>query len=138
MKKKELFELYAVIKDAKISTLSDDGAMAVIKACRVIRPLVNEYQESDKDARERLKPEGLDDLIEKYNNKTLSREEEAELMKRNKHYSDQMGEFTKGIMNEDAEIEMGKLGTDDFKAFRKANDIEADKLSVVYEMMVSA
>lgn len=63
MKKKLIQTVYAVIGNARLSSLKkNDDKVAVLKVLRELRYVANRYDEDVKDASERLKPDGFDEL----------------------------------------------------------------------------
>lgn len=137
MKKKDVFSLYAAIKDLKLSTMGTTGAMAIINVCRVARPAVEEYQTVENDFREKCKPDGFDDLIEKENKKQLSESEKQVMLKKKHTYYQSLNKFYKEEMEANIDLSTGKLTEEDIDALRKENpNLNADALSVIVEMMM--
>lgn len=65
MKLKEIVEAYELLGKANIKTLDDKDGVIIIKGRMAMRPHVESYEALLKDAREKFKPEGLEDMQEK-------------------------------------------------------------------------
>lgn len=62
MKTIDIINAYNVLNAAKLNKLADADKFTVIRAMRALKPIHTDYEEAVKDAQERLKPEGFDDL----------------------------------------------------------------------------
>lgn len=62
MKTIDIVNAYNVLNAAKLTKLADADKFTVIRAMRALKPIHTDYEEAVKDAQERLKPEGWDDL----------------------------------------------------------------------------
>lgn len=62
MKTIDIINAYNVLNAAKLTKLADADKFTVIRAMRALKPIHTDYEEAVKDAQERLKPEGFDDL----------------------------------------------------------------------------
>ena len=62
MKKKEAIELYKVLNGCKLTGMVSSSKMTVLNNLRKLRPISETYEADIKDAIEKFKPEGFDDL----------------------------------------------------------------------------
>lgn len=62
MKTIDIVNAYNVLNAAKLAKMQDTDKFTVIRAMRALKPIYTGYEDAVKDAQERLKPEGFDDL----------------------------------------------------------------------------
>ena len=142
MKKKEAIELYKVLNTCKLTGMLSPSKMAVLNNLRKLRPISETYEADVKDAIERIKPEGFDDLMKKVrehndavnsgNKPTMSGEELKEASSVIEGYNKEVNDFVEKILDEDAGIVLEKLNGVNFEKFMDANDIEAGQLEIIY------
>ena len=65
MKTKDITTATALLSDAKLTGMADTDKFTVIRALRVLKPIRQQYEDFVRDASERLKPEGFDQLQER-------------------------------------------------------------------------
>ena len=65
MKKKEAIELYKVLNGCKLTGMVSSSKMTVLNNLRKLRPISETYEADIKEAIEKFKPEGFDDLMKK-------------------------------------------------------------------------
>ena len=65
MKAIEAVELFAVLKDLKLSGVDSSDRLKVIRNLRALREVTDKYNADLDLAKERLKPDGFDNLIMK-------------------------------------------------------------------------
>ena len=65
MKKKEAIELYKVLNGCKLTGMVSSSKMIVLNNLRSLRPVSEAYESDVKEAIEKLKPEGFDELTKK-------------------------------------------------------------------------
>lgn len=107
VKTQDVVNGYAILKTVKIGKLDKADQFKVIRNARALKPVATAFDDFVTDARERLKPEGFDEIIEKSQRfKTLSDEERADvnvaIMKHNKEVED----CVRAEAEKEVEIEM--------------------------------
>ena len=142
MKKKEAIELYKVLNGCKLTGMVSSSKMTVLNNLRKLRPISETYEADIKDAIERIKPEGFDDLMKKVrehndavnsgNKPTMSGEELKEASSVIGEYNKEVNDFVEKILDEDTGIELDKLETPNLEKLLDANDIEASQLAIIY------
>lgn len=142
MKKKEAIELYKVLNGCKLTGMSSSSKMTVLNNLRNLRPVSETYESDIKEAIEKLKPEGFDDLMKKvrgHNDSVntggksiMSTEELNEASSTINSYNKEVNDFVEKILDEDADIELDKLDTPNLEKLLDANDIEASQLAIIY------
>lgn len=142
MKKKEAIELYKVLNGCKLTGMVSSSKMTVLNNLRKLRPVSETYEADIKDAIEKFKPEGFDELMKKVrehndavnsgNKPTMSGEELKEASSIIEGYNKEVNDFVEKILDEDADIELEKLDTPNLEKLLDANDIEASQLAIIY------
>lgn len=142
MKKKEAIELYKVLNGCKLTGMVSSSKMTVLNNLRKLRPVSETYEADVKDAIERIKPEGFDNLMKKVrehndavnsgNKPIMSGEELKEASSVIGEYNKEVNDFVEKILDEDAGIVLEKLNGVNFEKFMEANDIEAGQLEIIY------
>ena len=142
MKKKEAIELYKVLNRCKLTGMVSSSKMIVLNNLRSLRPVSEAYESDVKEAIEKLKPEGFDELTKKareHNDSVstsgksiMSAEELKEVSSAIDSYNKEINDFIEKILNEDAGIELEKLDTPNLEKLLDANDIEASQLAIIY------
>lgn len=126
MKKEDILNAYALVNEAKLTKLDDIAKFKVIKACKVMRPIVTELQDFEKDAREKLKGENHDKIVEVFNE---WRKEVKEPNDEQKKAIEYLNEYSKKVdeclyeeFNKDVEATWEKLSEEELKKFVASND----------------
>lgn len=142
MKKKEAIELYKALNGCKLTGMVSSSKMIVLNNLRSLRPVSEAYESDVKEAIEKLKPEGFDELTKKareHNDSVstggksiMSTEELKEVSSAIESYNKEVNDFIEKILNEDAGIELEKLDTPNLEKLLDANDIEASQLAIIY------
>lgn len=152
-------ELFAILKDLKLSGLNTTDRLKIIKVLRVLREVVDKYNNDMELVKERLKPDGYDELIMKMlesneavaagGNRTVSDLELASFNRMHEGFNRglnaiQMGVFNKdkdcfegGMNDEPVEVTLETLTESAFDKLLDANkDVPAGALAVLFDKMV--
>ncbi|UYI97132.1 MAG: hypothetical protein OGM12_04400 [Parabacteroides distasonis] len=145
MKKKEAIELYKVLNGCKLTGMASSSKMIVLNNLRSLRPVSEAYESDVKEAIEKLKPEGFDDLMKKvrgHNDSVntggkpvMSGDELRDASSIIEKYNKEVNDFVEKILDEDAGIELNKLDNPDLEKLLDANDIEASQLEIIYSRL---
>lgn len=159
MKTIEAVELFAVLKDLKLSGLSTTDRLKIIKNLRALREVADKYNNDMELAKERLKPDGYDELVMKMlesneavaagGNRTVSDLEIASFNRMHEELNRglkaiQAGSYDKekeclegGLNDEPVEVTLETLSGPAFDKLLDANkDVPAGALAVLYDKMV--
>lgn len=152
-------ELFAVLKDLKLSGLNTVDRLKIIKNLRALREVADKYNNDMELVREQLKPDGYDNLVMKMlesneavaagGNRTVSDLELASFNRMHEgfnrdlktiqagFYSKEEKCFKGGMNNEPVEITLETLTGSAFDKLLDANkDVPAGALVVLYDKMV--
>ncbi len=145
MKKKEAIELYKVLNGCKLTGMVSSSKMTVLNNLRKLRPISETYEADIKEAIEKFKPEGFDDLMKKvrgHNDSVntggkpvMSGDELRDASSIIEEYNKEVSDFVEKILDEDAGIELNKLDNPDLEKLLDANDIEASQLEIIYSRL---
>lgn len=145
MKKKEAIELYKVLNGCKLTGMASSSKMTVLNNLRKLRPISETYEADIKEAIEKFKPEGFDDLMKKvrgHNDSVntggkpvMSGDELRDASSIIEEYNKEVNDFVEKILDEDAGIELNKLDNPDLEKLLDANDIEASQLEIIYSRL---
>ncbi len=145
MKKKEAIELYKVLNGCKLTGMVSSSKMTVLNNLRKLRPISETYEADIKEAIEKFKPEGFDDLMKKvrgHNDSVntggkpvMSGDELRDASSIIEEYNKEVNDFVDKILDEDAGIELNKLDNPDLEKLLDANDIEASQLEIIYSRL---
>ncbi|MDE6649297.1 MAG: hypothetical protein K2K45_05145 [Muribaculaceae bacterium] len=87
----------------KLSALEANDLYIVIRALDALKPVVDKFDGFVKDAQKKLKPEGWDEKVQKYQD--ASTEEKAEIDKEAEEYTRKVNECVSTELEKDKEIE---------------------------------
>lgn len=142
MKKKEAIELYKVLNGCKLTGMVSSSKMTVLNNLRKLRPVSETYETDVKDAIEKMKPEGFDDLMKKareHNDAVKAGGKPvmtgAELRDASTvidGYNKDVNDFVEKMLEEEVDINLERLDDPDLEKLLDANDIEASQLGVIY------
>ena len=145
MKKKEAIELYKVLNGCKLTGMVSSSKMTVLNNLRKLRPISETYEADIKEAIEKFKPEGFDDLMKKVRDHNdsvntggkpvMSGDELRDASSIIEEYNKEVNDFVEKILDEDAGIELNKLDNPDLEKLLDANDIEASQLEIIYSRL---
>ena len=120
----------------KLSALEANDLYIVIRALDALKPVVVKFEEFVKDAQKRLKPEGWDEKVQKY--QEASDEEKAEIDKEAMEYSNKVNECVSTELEKDKEIEAYEhLGKEAFGKLVQANGhiLETPAIMLLHEIL---
>nr|DAT47319.1 MAG TPA: hypothetical protein [Caudoviricetes sp.] len=152
-------ELFAVLKDLKLSGLNTTDRLKIIKNLRALREVADKYNNDMELAKERLKPDGYDNLVMKMlesneavaagGNRTVSDLEIASFNRMHEGFNRdlkaiQAGSYNKGeerfeggMNDEPVEVALETLTESAFGKLLDANkDVPGGALAVLYDKMV--
>lgn len=135
MKKEDILKGYAIVNEAKLSKLDDIAKFKVIKACKEMKPIVTELQEFEKDAREKLKGDEHDKMVEVFNEwlkeEKKPTDEEKKAIEYLNEYSKKVNECLYEEFNKVVDATWEKLSEEELKKFVASNDWNVQQTIVV-------
>ena len=129
MKKKDILSGFTLINEAKLTKLEDEAKFKVIKACKAMKPMVDELQSFEKDVRDKLKGEKHEEylkMVEKWQEEgektSLTIEERKELNKYFNEYNEKVTVCLKDEIESEIALDYERLSADEIKKFVSSND----------------
>lgn len=125
MKKEDVLKGYALVNEAKLTKLEDSDKFVVIKACKVMKPIVEDLQGFEQDVKKKLAADDHDKMVEVFNEwrKELKEptEEQKKAIEYVTDYTNKVNECLSEELNKEVE-EWEKLSEDSLKKFVASND----------------
>lgn len=135
MKTVLIIAAYNTLTGSKLTKMSGEGKIKVVKIIKAMKPIATDYEDFRKDALERLKPEGFDAMAEKAqqwqkegDKTTLTATERAEI---NQFFADYQTDVDKCLndeVNKEHELELTKLTAEEFTSLCDGNDWTAGQM----------
>lgn len=127
---------YNVLSTAKYCKLEDADKIKVWKIARALKPIATKFEEDNKDAAEKLKPEGFDEKLQnaqEYERVTRDSQNDASKLKMGaaeyekfiselKSYNKLVGDAVKEYAEKECEISFEPLSEDAFGKLMASND----------------
>lgn len=115
MKVSELSFGYKLTGICDLSKMEPADKNKVLKARRFMRKVISEFDDAEKDAKEKLKPEGFDVLDEKVQSRsTMTSKEVSDYTQMFKRYNDEVESATKELGDVDVNLDYELLNEDAF------------------------
>lgn len=125
MKKEDVLKGYGLVNEAKLTKLEDSDKFVVIKACKVMKPIVEDLQSFEQDVKKKLAADDHDKMVEVFNEwrKELKEptEEQKKAIEYVTDYTNKVNECLSEELNKEVE-EWEKLSEDSLKKFVASND----------------
>lgn len=125
MKKVDILKGYGLVNEAKLTKLEDSDKFVVIKACKVMKPIVEDLQGFEQDVKKKLVADDHDKIVEVFNEwrKELKEptEEQKKAIEYVTDYTNKVNECLSEELNKEVE-EWEKLSEDSLKKFVASND----------------
>lgn len=123
---------YRILNNAKLGKMKDEGKFAVIKIMKELKPVATGYDDFIKDAAEKLKPEGIEEIQAKLQGKgELSAEEQALW----NEYNEKVQKCVQDELNKEVEVTCEPLKEEDFGALIASNDFAVGEIMALDEVI---
>lgn len=143
MKTIDIVKAYRIINDAKLTKMEDADKFKVIKATRQLKPVAASFDEFVKEAQERLKPDGWDDMQKKArkwqedgDKSTLAVEERREINRYFTDYNAKVEECVKEEAEKEHELTYERLSEEAFGKFVASNDYDVRTIIELENILV--
>lgn len=146
MKTSESVELFGIMNAIKLTGMSTPAKMTVMENLRILKPISESFMSSIDEARDKLKPDGFDEALEKVkrHNEALEAKQEdgkltdekvVEINRLCEQYNKEMTEHVEYLSREEHDFCLKKIKAEDFEKLLSANDIDAGKLAELYNAL---
>ncbi len=129
MKLEKIVTAYKALGEAKVTKLDEGEVIKIVKARKAMRPYAEEYDAFLKDAQEKLKGEGFDELQAKVQKwAELTDEEKLAVNKELNEYQRKIDKTVKEELEREVDIEPEKLEDGSLTKLVQENGWEMKKL----------
>lgn len=142
MKTIELNNAYTLLNAAKLSKMENSDKFKVIRAIRAMKPIVTDFEDFQKDAQERLKGEGHDEMVEKAQQwqregekTTLTIEERTAVNEYLNGYNKRIMECVKTEAEKEHELQVESLSEEAFGKLLESNDWNANQIMTIQDFL---
>lgn len=136
MKQKEIIEAYRMLGEANIKTVEDKDGVIIIKNRMAMRPHVESYEALLKDAQEKFKPEGLENMQEKTQIwDKLSNEERRSVNEFFRAYQEKIDAVCVPELEKEIECNIEKISLDAGMKLLKENGWPVSRLDILAFML---
>ena len=139
---KQIVSAYKALDDAKVTKLEEIEVIKIVKARKVMRTIVEDYEAFLKDVQEKFKPENWDEIQTKIQqwqgegeNTTLSETERIEINKTIVDYTNKVNFAVKEELDKEVEIIIETLKEDSSTKLLVENNWELKKLDEIEIML---
>lgn len=150
IKTEMVLEAFGVLNTAKYSKLDDADKIKVWKIARALKPVATKFDEDNKDAAEKLKPEGFDEKVQnaqEYERVTkdpgadtsglkMGAAEYDAFMKEFQDYNKLVGKAVKEFADKEVKVEFEPLSDDAFGKLMASNDWNLDQVTKLGSLIV--
>lgn len=129
MKLEKIVTAYRALGEAKVTKLDEGEVIKIVKARKAMRTYAEEYEAFLKDAQEKLKGEGFDELQEKVQKwAELTDEEKLAVNKELGEYQRKIDKTVQEELEREVDIEVDKLAEGSLPKLLQENGWELKKL----------
>lgn len=129
MKLEKIVTAYKALGEAKVTKLDEGEVIKIVKARKAMRPYAEEYEAFLKDAQEKLKGEGFDELQAKVQKwAELTDEEKLAVNRELNEYQRKIDKTVKEELEREVDIEPEKLADGSLTKLVQENGWEMKKL----------
>lgn len=137
MKTNEVHFINSLLKEAKLTKMSGEGKIKVVKILKATRPVASEFDTFRNEAIEKLRPEGFDQMQPKLvkmqeGDSALSEAEKKEVSSFFDAYAADVNRCIAEEGEKEVDITFDKMTEAEFTALCETNDWQA---GVIYELM---
>ena len=140
--------VYKLLNNAKYTKLEDDDKIRIFKITRALKPIAIAYEETGKDAVDKMKFEGFDETLVKAQeyerikkagdgDTPLTDEEYSEFIKKLIDYDKLVKSTLKELGNKEQTIDVETLSEDAFGKLMTSNDWTMEQVITVSDVVCS-
>lgn len=142
MKTTKIVSVYELLSNAKINKVVDQGKIKIVKAVREMKKITTDFNELVADAREKLKGDNHDEIIEKASrwqqegeSVNLTDKEKIEINTYLSEYSNRIDNCIKDDAEKEHEMEFVKLTDEEFEGLISSNDWDVKTIMDIQEVI---
>lgn len=139
----KILSVYNLISDAKLTKMEDCDKFKTIKIIRALKPVVTNFEDFKKVAKDKLKGDNHDYMLEKAQQwqaecekTTLSESERIEINRYFNDYNNKISECLKDEGLKENELDYEPLGAGAFGKFVASNDWTLGEIAAIEEVII--
>lgn len=123
---------YRILNNAKIGKMKDGDQYTIIKAMKELKPVAVSYDDFIKDASEKLKPEGIEEIQGKVaGSKALTPDEDKVWQE----YNQKVAKCVQDELQKEVEFSFQPLSEEGFKGLLSSNDFSLAEIMALNEVI---
>jgi len=135
MKTKVVVNACRALAQARVTKMTSADKAKAIRAFKALKGAASDFDDLLKEAQERLKPEGFDDLNRKAQEGKLSNSERAEYNAMLEMYQEEVNLTLDDESRKEREVEFERLSAEAFNALVDSNDFTLAQIAAVEEAL---
>lgn len=138
MKTVEAVKAFELINSAKLTKLSGENKMIIIKAIKELKPIANSFKDFSNDAREKLKDDKFDEMQSRLyqwqrdgENNSFSTEERLEINNYFLKYTSDVEKCLEDEGSKEVTFTYSRLDSEEFGRFLESNDFNVEQCTLL-------
>jgi hypothetical protein len=150
MKAKVIADSFEILKDIKLNGIESKNQFLIIKALRVLKPIVANYKDDISNIEDKViscskeelaanREKAQKQITAERNNDTENMLPSSEVIALNEFFNkvgNEINSIKEAIDNEDVELTYEKISEEDFEKLLSANSLTAENASLLYDLLV--
>ena len=147
-----ILSVYSILKGASYQKMSDDDKIKLWKIARALKPVATQFEEDNKDAAEKLKPEGFDERLQnaqEYERVTKDPKADTSALKMGaaeyndfingewKKFNQLLAQAVDDFAKKEVTLEFEPLSEDAFSKLMASNDWKVDQVMTVADLIIN-
>lgn len=134
MKRLMAVNIFRTLSVLNLRELPKQALFVIMRTLRALRPIAEEWEKSEKDAAERLRPENAEALALELKHADTTPERKEEISQIERKYSADVDEFMNGLADEEVDVALERIDEDAFYALiRGAKSAPGGMLIPLYD-----
>lgn len=127
---------YNALKEGKVTRMESGEKISVVKAVRALKPTATGLADFVEEAREKMKPEGWEEIEKKTENfKNLPEEERVAVNKEIVAYNEAVDKCVKEELSREVEVDFQPIGEEAFGRLIDSNDFTLNVITTLQEAL---
>lgn len=147
-----ILSAYSILKGASYQKMSDDDKIKLWKIARAMKPVATQFEDDNKDAAEKLKPEGFDERLQnarEYERVTKDPKADTSALKMGaaeyndfingewKKFNQLLAQAVDDFAKKEVTLEFEPLTEDAFSKLMASNDWKVDQVMTVADLIIN-
>lgn len=128
----KIVTVYRILNSAKISKMEDSEKFAFIKAVHQMKKVSADFEDALKDAQEKLKPEGFDEIVNKPHSKEDLNAEETAILEK---YNEDVTNCVNDELKKEVELNFSALSEGAIGRLISSNDLTINEILTIIDII---